>query len=352
MTAELLAVFTRQLIAAQPADQVAFTWQGGEPTLMGLDFFKEAIRLQKEITPPGLRVSNLLQTNGTLLNHEWCRFFKENRFLIGLSLDGPRGLHNAYRHDKNGQPTFEAVLQAVRLLQQHQVSYNILCCVHQANIHHPMAVYHFLRDEIQVQFIQFIPIIQRRLDEKGRETQAVTDLSADGKAFGRFLIAIFDDWVQHDVGKTFVQHFDLALGAWTGQPAGLCVFAETCGRALVMEHNGDLYSCDHFVNEVHFLGNITQSPLVELVESEQQGRFGQAKRDRLPQTCLECKYRFACHGGCPKNRDENGLNRLCEGYRAFFEHIDPAMRMMTALLHQNRPPAEIMSHYQHTQEKY
>ncbi len=350
MTLDLLADFTRQMIAAQPAQTVTFTWQGGEPTLMGLDFFREAIRLQEQFIPAGTQVKNILQTNGTLLNHEWCHFFKEHNFLIGLSLDGPSGLHDAYRHDSAGQGSFNATMRGLRLLQEYNVQFNILCCVHQANVRYPVKVYRFLRDEAQAQFIQFIPILQRQVDKDGQETADITDLSVTGEGFGEFLIAVFDEWARRDVGKVFVQHFDLALGAWAGQPSSLCVFAETCGRALVLEHNGDLYACDHFVDDDHLLGNMTHTPLVHMVNSAEQRQFGQSKKEDLPENCLDCSYRFACNGGCPKNRDKNGLNRLCAGYQAYFNHINPAMEKMTALLRQNRPPAEIMSHYQQTQE--
>jgi len=345
MSPELLAHFTHQVIAAQPGHQVTFTWQGGEPTLMGLEFYRKAVRLQKRQSTVDRLVKNVFQTNGVLLTPAWCRFFKENNFLVGLSLDGPVHLHNIYRKDKFGHESFDEVMRSVDLLKKFHVDFNILCCVHQGNVQHPLEVYSFLRDTIEAQFIQFIPVLQRGLNEDGCETQIITDCSVKGTAFGEFLKSIFDEWVQHDVGNVFVQHFDIALGAWSGQPSHLCVFSETCGRALVLEHNGDLFSCDHFVNIDHLLGNITETPLVELVESNQQRKFGEAKKAALPQSCLDCDYLFVCNGGCPKNRDEKGLNRLCDGYKAFFRHIGPAMSMMTDLLHQNRLPAEIMLQY-------
>jgi uncharacterized protein len=345
MSSDLLAEYNRQMFASQPGDTVNFTWQGGEPTLMGLPFFEEAVRLQKELAPPSVRVTNALQTNGILINPAWCRFFKENDFLVGLSLDGPPELHNVYRHTRNQREQYDSVMRAVRLLQQHEVAFNILCCVHQANVHHALEVYQFLRDRVGAAFIQFIPILQRKLDDEGGETEALTPLSVDGKSYGDFLIAVFDEWVRHDVGCVFVQHFDIALGIYAGQPAGLCIFSETCGRALVLEHNGDLYSCDHFVNPEHLLGNIRETPLSNLVDSGAQIRFGVSKRTTLPQTCLECDVRFLCNGGCPKNRGANGLNRLCAGYQAFFRHIDHPMRIMLDLLRQNRSPDEIMKIY-------
>ncbi len=345
MSTELLAEYIRQMFASQPGVTVNFTWQGGEPTLMGLPFFEEAVRLQKELAPPGVRVTNALQTNGTLLNPAWCRFFKENGFLIGLSLDGPPELNNIHRHTSNHREQFEAVMRSVRLLQQHEVEYNILCCVHQANVDHPLEVYRFLRDRIGAAFIQFIPILQRELSSDGREMNTLTPLSVDGKPYGKFLTVVFDEWVRHDVGRVFVQLFDVALGIYAGQPAGLCTFSETCGRAFVLEHNGDLYSCDHFVNTEHLLGNITDTPLSILVDSETQARFGEDKHTALSQTCLVCEVRFLCNGGCPKNRDSNGLNRLCAGYQAFFRHIDQPMRIMLDLLRQNQPPSEVMRLY-------
>jgi len=342
MTSELLANFTQQMIAAQPGSQVTFSWQGGEPTLMGLDFFEEAIQLQKKFAPRSMRVTNTMQTNGTILNPAWCRFFKANNFLIGLSLDGPSSIHNTYRYNKIGQGTFDYVMRAARLLKQHNVDFNILCCVHQANINHPLEVYQFLRDKVGARFIQFIPIIQRELDEESQETQSITKLSIEGAAYGEFLKIIFDEWVRHDVGRVFVQLFDVALGVYVSRPSSLCVFTETCGWALVLEHNGDLYSCDHFVNPENRLGNITQTPLVNIIDSEKQNQFGMNKQDKLSQTCLDCDVRFICNGGCPKNRDESGLNLLCEGYRSFFRYINQPMRMMADLLWQKRAPAEIM----------
>ncbi len=332
MSGELLTEYTRQMFASQPGKAVNFTWQGGEPTLMGLDFYEEAVRLQKEFAPPGVQVTNTLQTNGTQLNPAWCRFFKENNFLIGLSLDGPPEFHNTFRHDRAGREQYDAVMRGLDLLQQQEVDFNVLCSVHQANVHHPLEVYQFLRDRVGAAFIQFIPILQRELDQDGRETETLTSLSVDGDSYGNFLISIFDEWVHRDVGKVFIQHFDVALGIYAGQSAGLCIFSETCGRALVLEHNGDLYSCDHFVDPVHYLGNITEIPLSDMVDSETQFHFGETKHTALPEVCLACEVRFLCNGGCPKNRDVNGLNHLCAGYKAFFTHIDQPMRLMVDLL--------------------
>jgi uncharacterized protein len=348
MADDLLENYTRQYIEAQRVPEVTFAWQGGEPTLMGLDFFRQAISYQKKYCKPGMRIHNALQTNGTLINEEWCQFFHEHGFLIGLSLDGPRALHDAYRVDKGGQPTFERVMAAVHLMQQHIVEFNILTTVHAANGDHPLEVYRFLRDEVQTQFVQFIPIVERDNDTGFQEGHEVTNRSVTGEQYGKFLIAIFDEWVRRDVGRMYVQIFDVALAAWLGERAGLCIFEETCGNALAMEHNGDVYSCDHFVEPRHKLGNIVDIPLLDMVSSDQQWVFGQAKRDSLPQYCRECEVRFVCNGGCPKDRilhtpsGEPGLNYLCAGYRAFFNHIDQAMKFMAAELRARRPPANIM----------
>ncbi len=350
MADELLEAYTRQYIAAQRVPEVTFAWQGGEPTLMGLDFFRRALDYQHKYRPEGMRVYNALQTNGTLLNDEWCAFLHENEFLVGLSLDGPRELHDVYRVDKGGQPTFERVMAAARLMQQHKVDFNILTTVHAANATHPLEVYRFLRDELGTQFIQFIPIVERANETGFQEGEQITPRSVTGKQYGDFLIAIFDEWVRHDVGRVYVQIFDVALAAWLGERPGLCIFEETCGHALAMEHNGDVYSCDHFVEPRHKLGNMVDIPLLEMVGSEQQWRFGQAKRDTLPRYCRECEVRFVCNGGCPKDRvlhtpeGEPGLNYLCEGFRAFFNHVDAPMKYMAAELRAQRPPANIMRH--------
>jgi uncharacterized protein len=348
MTDELLEAFTRQYIEAQRVPEITFGWQGGEPTLMGLDFFRLAVKLQQKYRRPGMVIRNALQTNGTLLDDEWCRFFREHGFLVGLSLDGPRELHDAYRVDKRGRPTFDRVMAGLALLKKHGVEFNILTTVHAANAGHPLDVYRFLRDEVGAGFVQFIPIVQRDNETGFQEGERVTERSVTGRQYGDFLIAVFDEWVRRDVGRVFVQIFDVALATWVGQRPGLCVFEETCGTALVLEHNGDLYACDHFVEPRCQLGNVLETPLVELVGSEQQRRFGLAKRDGLPRVCRECEVRFVCHGGCPKNRmartpdGEPGLNTLCEGYKAFFAHVDRPMQMMRAELRAGRPPANVM----------
>jgi uncharacterized protein len=367
MADDLLETYIRQLLESQPGPDVIVGWQGGEPTLMGLDFFKRSIDLVERHKKPGQQVTYTIQTNGTRLDDEWSAFFKAHKVLVGLSVDGPRALHDAYRVDKGGRGTFDDVMRGWRVLAKHGVDVNILCTVHAANADHPLEVYRFFRDELKTEFIQLIPIIERVTSEmlpvanKGwgehgsdprplflLEGHEVTNRSVTAEKWGRFLIGIFDEWVRRDVGKVYVQMFDAALASWVGAPASMCIFSETCGTALALEHNGDLYSCDHFVEPAYLLGNITQVHMLELVTSEQQRRFGLAKRDTLPRYCRECTVRFACHGECPKNRfintpdGEPGLNYLCAGYMAFFKHIDPHMRLMADLLRRGRFADEIM----------
>ena len=348
MADELLEEYTRQYIEAQRVPEVTFAWQGGEPTLMGLDFFRRALDLQQKYRRPGMQVHNSLQTNGTLLDDAWCDFFKQHDFLIGLSLDGPRELHDVYRVDKGGHPTFDRVMAALALLKRHRVEFNILTTLHAANAAHPLEVYRFLRDEAGTRFMQFIPIVERDNETGFQEGERLTPRSVAPEQYGEFLIAIFDEWVRRDVGRVFVQIFDVALAAWLGERPGLCVFEETCGAALAMEHNGDVYSCDHFVEPRHKLGNLQDIPLIEMVGSDRQRQFGLAKRETLPRYCRECEVRFVCNGGCPKDRvlhtpdGEPGLNYLCAGFKTFFTHIDRPMRLMAAELRANRPPANIM----------
>jgi uncharacterized protein len=315
---------------------------------MGLDFDCRAVEYQRRYAPPGVRIVNAFQTNGLLLDDDWGSFLHEEGFLIGLSLDGPEAMHDAWRVDKGGAPTWSRVMAGLDCLRNHEVEFNILTCVHAANMDHPLEVYRFLRDEVGAWFIQFIPIVERDNESGFQEGEAITDRSVTGQGYGSFLIEVFDEWVRRDVGAVFVQIFDVALAAWYGLRPSLCIFEETCGTALVMEHNGDLYSCDHFVEPRHLLGNIAGTPMIDLVRSDQQLTFGLAKRDTLPRYCRECEVRFICNGGCPKNRvrttrdGEPGLNWLCEGYRMFFSHIDPAMRFMAGELRAGRPPANVM----------
>jgi uncharacterized protein len=348
MSDEVHEAYIRQLLEAHQVPQVTVAWQGGEPTLMGLDFFKRSVELQKKYAKPGTRIENTFQTNGILLNEAWCQFFQKNNFLIGLSLDGPQRLHDMYRKDRGGHGTFERVLNAARLLQQYGVEFNILCTVNSKNANHPLDVYRFFRDNLRTHYIQFIPIVERGNETGYQEGNKVTDRSVQPDQFGRFLIEIFDEWIKKDVGSTFVLNFDGALAGWLGMAGTVCIFGPTCGLGMALEHNGDLYSCDHFVEPDYYVGNILKTPMVDLVASEKQRRFGQNKRDSLPRTCRECDVLHICNGECPKNRfletldGEPGLNYLCAGYKAFFKYADKPMRIMADLLRRSRPASEVM----------
>lgn len=348
MSNQVLKSYVRQYIAAQQVPQVHFAWQGGEPTLMGLDFFRRVVGYQKEAARPGMRIENAIQTNGTLLNDDWCRFFAENHFLVGISLDGPREIHDVYRKDKGNRGTFDRVIHGIRLLKDYQVDFNILTCVSAANAEKPLEVYHFLRDEVGAEFIQFIPIVEWERPTDPQKERKLSERSVNGEQYGYFLNSIFDDWLAHDLSKIFVQIFDTSFGHWIGAPGGLCVFQETCGLALVTEHNGDVYSCDHFVEPDCYLGNMLKTPLAEMVGSEKQRQFGLAKRNSLPQYCRSCSFLFACNGGCPKDRTditpdgEPGLNHLCSGFKTFFAHVDSPFRIMANLIRQHRPMTDVM----------
>lgn len=346
MADEVMENYVRQTIES---GQASITWQGGEPTLMGLDFFRRVVEAEKRYLRPGQTIENTIQTNGTLIDAEWCEFFRENRFLVGISLDGPRAMHDVYRQDKRGRPTFDGVVRAVRLMQEHRVEYNILCTVNAANCQHPLEVYRFFRDEIGARYLQFIPIVEQE-DADGLEAEPkVSERTVPSEAYGRFLATIFDEWVQRDVGTVFVPYFDAVLASYVYGESSVCILRPTCGDALALEHNGDLYACDHFVNPDYLLGNITQSPLVELVAGEKQRAFGEAKQKTLPRYCRECPYLFTCHGECPKNRilktpdGEPGLNWLCAGLKIFFAHTERPMREMARLLSEGRYADEIMT---------
>lgn len=338
MTDDMMESYIRQTIDAHQVPQVTVAWQGGEPTLMGLDFFRRSIETEKRFLKPRMQIENTLQTNGVLLDDDWCRFLHDNNFLVGLSLDGPRELHDTYRKDKAGKSVFDKVVKAVRLMQDHEVEFNILCTVNAANSLHPLEVYRFFRDELDAHYIQFIPIVERDNDTGYQEGANVTTRSVNAEQYGRFLIEIFDEWVHKDVGSTFVQFFDGVLASWVRGYSTLCVLRPTCGEGVALEHNGDLYSCDHFVEPDFYLGNITHIPLTELVWSAKQTEFGRAKASSLPGHCKECRYLFTCYGECPKNRvletpeGEPGLNYLCAGLKAFFEHTERPMRIMAELL--------------------
>jgi uncharacterized protein len=357
MAPDVLESYIRQYIEAHDTPQIAFAWQGGEPTLLGVDYFRHVVELEKKYAN-GKQISNAFQTNGVLLNDEWAELFLENRFLVGISIDGPRELHDAYRVDKGGQPTFDRVLRGIEVLKRRQVEFNTLTTVHRANADAPLEVYRFLKAHGSG-FMQFIPIAERVAQQVTKDglrliapdfsgAAQVSLWSVEPRQFGRFLCAIFDEWVRKDVGRQFVQLFDVSLELWSGMEASLCVFRKTCGAALAIEHSGDLYSCDHFVYPENRLGNIMESPLAALAGSAQQQRFGDAKESTLPRYCRECDVRFACNGECPKHRftttpdGEPGLNYLCAGYKMFFHHIDPYMCFMAAELAAQRPPANVM----------
>ena len=334
---------------------------------MGLDFFRRSVEIAAAYLRPGQRAVHTIQTNGTLIDAEWAAFFKDNDYLVGISIDGPREIHDAYRVTKGGRGSFDKVMRGLSHLREAGVEFNALTTLHAANAQHGAEVYRFLRDDCGARFIQFIPIIERVPETADDGTvpwsswrdrplytqrgEVVTGRSISGSQYGRFLIDVFEEWVRRDVGEVYVQMFDVALANWFGEPPGLCVHSETCGQALALEHNGDMYSCDHFVEPDYRLGNIAETPMLELVASPRQQQFGQAKRDALPQQCRDCDVRFACHGGCPKDRfahtadGEPGLNYLCDGYLAFFHHIDEPMRAMCDLLTRDRAPAELMRTY-------
>lgn len=363
--------YIKQLLEAHGVGEVVLAWQGGEPTLMGLDFYKRSLEHVEKYRKPGQQIQHTIQTNGTRLSDDWAKFFATNKFLVGLSIDGPQKMHDAYRVYKSGKGSFDSVMQGWEVLRKYAVDINILCTIHAANAESPLEVYHFFRDELHTQFIQFIPIIERTTEyelplanlgwgkksgiERPTYTQKgwlTTDRSVKAEQYGNFMIAIFEEWVRKDVGKMYVQSFDVALASWLGIHA-LCIFSPTCGNAVALEHNGDLYSCDHFVDPDFLLGNIQTEHMSDLVNSTKQRKFGQDKQDTLPQYCQECEVKFACYGGCPKDRfittpnGEPGLNYLCQGYKMFFQHIHKPMQRMATLLRNHRAPAEIMQWYQH-----
>lgn len=345
---DVLELYIRQLLEAhQAASEVTVAWQGGEPTLMGVEFFRRAIELAEELKAPQQTLHHTIQTNGTLLTDEWCELLASEGFLVGISIDGPPELHDRYRVDKRGAASSPKVLRGLELLKKHGVEFNILCTVNAANQEQPLEVYRYFRDDLGARFIQFIPIVERRNTTGFQEGDEVTDRSVDPLAWGRFLVEVFDEWLPRDVGTVFISQFDAALASWVGAPPALCVFAETCGNALALEHNGDLYSCDHFVEPDYLLGNIKTTHMIELVASPAQRAFGQAKLDTLPRYCMECDVRFACNGECPKNRftrtpeGEVGLNYLCDGYKEYFNHIGGAMSLMAGLLRRGHFAEEI-----------
>ena len=354
---DVLETYIRQYIEGQDVPVISFAWQGGEPTLLGVDYFRKVVSLQSKYAG-GKRIENGFQTNGVLLDDEWCRFLAENNFLVGLSIDGPQELHDRYRVDKGGAPSFDKVMRGLDHLKKHGVEFNTLTVVQRDNSYHPLEVYRFLK-QIGSRFVQFIPIVERAarapapdglvlISPDSDVPAGVTQWSVEALQYGKFLCAIFDEWVRKDVAQVFVQLFDVALESWVGREASLCVFRGTCGDALVIEHNGDIYSCDHYVYPENRLGNIMESPLVSMVDGAQQREFGRDKLDTLPRYCRECEVRFACNGECPKHRfiktpdGEGGLNYLCAGYKLFFNHVAPYMRFMADELANEQAPANVM----------
>jgi len=357
----------RQLMESSNGPQVEVSWQGGEPMLRGLSFYRRAVALAERYRRPGQELRFTMQTNATLVDDEWAEFFRENNFLVGVSFDGPPDMHDLYRVDKQGRGSFADVLRGWNVLQRHGVDVNVLCTIHAGNADHPLTVYRFFRDVLKAQYIQLIPIVERATEQtillanqgwgglKGKDRplyrqqgSLVTSRSVAAAKFGAFLIAIFDEWVLRDVGQVYVTTFDVALGSWLGQHNS-CLVSPTCGASLALEHNGDVYSCDHFVEPEHRLGNIGDTPLKALVASEQQRRFGDAKFDTLPNDCKQCSVLFACYGECPRNRfidtadGEPGLNYLCAGYKSFFTHIEAPMNRLAKLLREGRPASEVMT---------
>lgn len=342
MTPEILEQMIRQYITSQPATlpEINFAWQGGEPTLMGIDFFRQVVSLQNQIRPQDQVITNSIQTNGILLDDEWGAFLHEHNFLVGLSLDGPRELHDTYRVDRRGAGTFDRVLKGLEILKRHEVQFNILATVHRANGDYPVEVYNFFKEH-GAAFLQFIPIIE------GNGNGGLTDHSVHSEQYGRFLIGILNQWLsQSDVGEIFVQDFDMLLSQVAGQASPVCIHAETCGRAVAIEHNGDLYSCDHYVRTNNHLGNIMQLNLASMLDSPAQQKFGRGKHDALPHFCLECEFLRYCNGGCPKDRlarssaGEPDLNVLCAGYKYFYSRALPVMEQMARCLKWQRPASD------------
>lgn len=367
MADEMLETYVRQLVEAHAgAPVVEVAWQGGEPTLMGLPFFRRAVELVDRYLHPGQSAVYTIQTNGTKLDAEWAAYFREHEVLVGISIDGPRQIHDAFRVTKGGRGSFDQVMRGLGHLREGGVEFNVLTTVHATNEQRGREVYRFLRDECGARFMQFIPIIERvsgaadpeapRSSWRDRplylqEGDGVTARSVTAEGYGRFLVDVFEEWVRRDVGEVYVQMFDTTLANWVGETPGMCVHCETCGLALALEHTGDVYSCDHFVEPSYLLGNITEHHLLELVASEQQRAFGRAKADALPRYCRECDVRFACHGGCPKDRftttpdGEPGLNYLCPSFKRFFGHVAAPMKEMAELLARGRAPSEIVRRY-------
>lgn len=355
MSDEMLEQFTREYIEAQTMNQVLFTWHGGEPLLRSIDFYRKAISLQQKYAG-GRRIDNVIQTNGTLLTDEWCEFFAQNHWLVGISIDGPQPDHDHYRLTAAGKPSWKKVMQGIKLLKKHGVEWNAMAVVNAYNANHPLEFYRFFKEN-GCQFLQFTPIVERLTrHEDGRTLASLADkveislseASVAPEQWGYFLCAIFDEWVRKDVGKIFVEIFDCTLANWMGISPGICAYSKECGHAGVMEHNGDVYSCDHFVFPEYKLGNIRDHSLIDMLYGEQQQEFSRLKHSSLPRQCKECDMEFACHGECPKNRfmkdkyGDSGLNYLCPGYYHYYQHVAPYMDYMKQELMSQRPPSNIM----------
>lgn len=355
MSDEMLETFIREYIKSQTTLEVLFTWHGGEPLLRPISFYHRALELQRHYAGR-CTIANAIQTNGTLLTDEWCEFLRENNFLVGISIDGPQHLHDTLRKDHRGEGSFKDVMRGLRLLAKHKVEWNAMTTVNHANVSQPLEFYRFFRDELECQFLQFTPVVERTLHHSdgtqlahaGEREGLVTPHSVEAEQWGNFLCTIFDEWVRHDVGKVFVQLFDSTLANWVGQPPGVCTMSKYCGHAAIVEHNGDVYSCDHFVFPEYRLGNLGEKSLSEMMYGTQQSRFGVAKHNSLPRQCLDCEYEFACHGECPRNRflttsdGQSGLNYLCKGYYKYFDHAAPYMDYMRKMLQSGQAPAEVM----------
>lgn len=354
LSEEILEKFTKEYIESQSVKEINFAWQGGEPLLWGLSFFKKAIQLQQKYAKRGIIIRNTLQTNGTMLTDAWGQFLAENKFLVGISIDGPAKLHNKFRKDTNGEGTLKRVIRGLNILKKYNIDFNVLSCVHSGNVEHPVELYRYLRDELKAEFIQFIPIVKYRSTGQNninkRDIALNDPYTVDPKKFGKFLNTIFDEWVRNDVGKVFVQIFDATLAGWMRISPGVCIFSPVCGHALAMEHNGDIYACDHYVKPDFKRGNILSKSLIDSVGSETQYQFGLAKTENLPNTCKKCKYLGLCYGGCPRNRifvpekEKFPLNYLCFAYKEFFAHIEPYMLFMRQQLLKQQPAASIMEY--------
>lgn len=348
MSDSIMERYIRQTIRAHRIPEVIIAWQGGEPTLMGIDFFRRAVAYAKKCATPGVRIQHTFQTNGVLIDDSWCQFLKENNFLVGLSLDGPKNLHDSFRKDRKGCSVFDKVVRAAKLMQRYGIEYNILCTINSINSLHPLDCYLFFRDELGAKYLQFIPIVERDNKTSDQKGNQITDRSVRPDAFGNFLVSIFDEWIKRDVGNMFVQMFDGVLASYVRGYSSLCVLQPTCGMEVALEHNGDIYSCDHYVDKEHLLGNIQKSSIEKLITSEKQRAFGRSKSDLLPRCCIECRFLFTCYGECPKNRvldtkDGSGkLNWLCAGLKTFFAHTEAPMVKMADLLKTGRRASEIM----------